>query len=339
MKKISNVLNYKISPEGFYFQKTDGIYHDNIKIIDLNSDFFGEFYLNSDNIIIQYYLGSFRIYKNNVLKNEFVGFYNYLSNQSIMYLNTNDNFIHFIIDYEDIKTNFKQNGYHIDSRYFVVENSIFSAFTFPEAEPLWQFMLSSLSKKDEKEYEVEKFIGVWKGQLLVTCKNQTVLSIDVNTGKLIKQWLAFPPIEMDEYKLDAIPYSLVMQLDEKKGKAIGFNFFAYWEINLTTLTIKSESLADTLKDNDLFGIKNLSGFTQDKTHYYVTAESSFKTNLERRLDNLIAINKKTLKIDWVHQFGENEALGVNIPQYSNNKLYQLDWDNNLHIFEKEETIS
>ncbi|WP_170861917.1 hypothetical protein [Maribacter aquivivus] len=48
-------------------------------------------------------------------------------------------------------------------------------------------------------------------------------------------------------------------------------------------------------------------------------------------------NKQTHTIDWKHQFAENEALkSTDIPQYANEKLYQLDWDNTLHIFEREE---
>ena len=51
-------------------------------------------------------------------------------------------------------------------------------------------------------------------------------------------------------------------------------------------------------------------------------------------DSVIALNRDTFKIDWHYAF-EETGLGTNSPKIAGDKLYQLDLNQTLHIFEKE----
>lgn len=202
--------------------------------------------------------------------------------------------------------------------------------------PIWTYDLSDLGAIAGKPYEVRKFIGVWQQQLLVSCANNAIIAIDTQSGKLIKQWYAFEPLIYDNYSLNHIPYAWSTMLDDERDIVIGFGFFVCWIINLKTHQMEVIDLGATLIENNLRKVKWFTGFAMSKTHYFMTAESPVNEELNRKYENLIAINKNTLQIDWKYQFPNYMALGVNVPQYANNKLYQLDWDNTLHIFEKQE---
>lgn len=341
MKKIDyikGVGHYSIINNILYYVKDEYIFSGNKQYIIKLNDFWGVTF--SDKII------------NVFTSNSHNTFYNYdgkflteYSNINFYHIFSENEFLYF----DRINKNSKYNnkiffkgkiGRHIivDDRLYFEKNGIIKCINYKDQKSILDIDISSFGLRDN-ELKIDKFIGFFQEQVLVVCKNNAVLSIHKHSGELLNKWLSFSQIQMDEYQLSEIPYGLVMQLDNEKGKVIGFNFFAYWEIDLSTHEIKSKSLSDTLKQNDLFGIKNLTGFAHNETHYFLTAESNFRENLNRRQDSLIAINKLTLDIDWKYEFGEHEALGVNIPQYGNNKLYQLDWDSNLHIFQKDDSIS
>ncbi|WP_430429094.1 hypothetical protein [Maribacter litoralis] len=207
----------------------------------------------------------------------------------------------------------------------------------------WQFNLSELGtwlydKKEERHYEVDKFIGVYNTMLLASCFSGVIISLELQTGKLLHQWSTYPEsYTMDRFTVTGINPSHCSQLDTPNNTLVGFNFFTLWKIDLQTTQLNVTNLKEEFAKYDLRTIKRTMGFVVTKTHYIITAESTIKEHINRGLDCLLAINKQTHIIDWKHQFAENEALKSNdIPQYANEKIYQLDWDNTLHIFEKEE---
>jgi len=210
----------------------------------------------------------------------------------------------------------------------------------------WQFNLSELGtwlydKKEERLYEVDKFIGVYNNMLLVSCFSGVIIALELQTGKLLHQWSAYPEsYTMDRFTVTGINSSHCSQLDTTNNTLVGFNFFTLWLIDLQTTQLNITNLKEEFAKHDLRTVKRTMGFVITKTHYIITAETTIKEQINRGLDCLIAINKQTHTIDWKHQFAENEALkSTDIPQYSNEKLYQLDWNNTLHIFEKKKNYS
>ncbi|WP_405400551.1 hypothetical protein [Maribacter sp. Asnod2-G09] len=236
---------------------------------------------------------------------------------------------------------------------YLIENSIIvncnknknqlQAYSLLTAELLWQFNLLELGtwlydKKEERPYEVDKFIGVFNNILLVSCFSGVIIALELNTGKLLNQWSNYPvSYTMDRFTVTGINPSYCSQLDTPNNTLIGFNFFTLWKIDLQTTQLNVTNLKEEFAKHDLRTFKRTMGFVVTETHYIITAETTIKEHINRGLDCLLAINKQTHIIDWKHQFAENEALKRNdIPQYANEKIYQLDWDNTLHIFEKEE---
>ena len=76
LEKIENVSKFVIDQNNLYYQKSGTIFFQDIIIRNLEDNFFGEFYLNNGELIIQSNYGEFEyggiIYK---------GYYNYLNTQ------------------------------------------------------------------------------------------------------------------------------------------------------------------------------------------------------------------------------------------------------------------
>lgn len=209
----------------------------------------------------------------------------------------------------------------------IVCRSIYSA------QPLWQFDLGRLGEyttqlNETKTYEVRKFLGVTENKLWVLLSNDELLMLDISTGEVINKINEIPAQKMNEYTCNRLGNCMV--LDEKEGKIKGFVHFVYWELDAQTFEISTFNLKDTLAENQLFGIMNVLEFCQSDTHLFVPMKQIDENG--SMWSFLIALNKETKQIDWKHQL---PWTGNNTPQYANNKLYQLDNDNTLHIFEKE----
>ena len=61
------------------------------------------------------------------------------------------------------------------------------------AQPLWQHSLLSygtylLEGKEEFAYEMSKFLGIWKTELIVARSNGLILSINVEIGETLYKW-------------------------------------------------------------------------------------------------------------------------------------------------------
>lgn len=212
-------------------------------------------------------------------------------------------------------------------------NTMLHAYTLPTAQPLWQFDLGSLGEyttqlNETKTYEVRKFLGVTENKLWVLLSNDELLVLDISTGEVINKINEIPAQKMNEYTCNRLGNCMV--LDEKEGKIKGFVHFVYWELDAQTFEISTFNLKDTLAENQFFGIMNVLEFCQSDTHLFVPMKQIDENG--SMWSFLIALNKETKQIDWKHQL---PWTGNNTPQYANNKLYQLDNDNTLHIFEKE----
>ena len=204
-------------------------------------------------------------------------------------------------------------------------------------QPLWQFdlnELSTLKNKDNQEinYNVIKILGIWQDELFIACNNGLLLSLDINTGNEKYRWQHINNYEFDSEIKNRIPRAESFIFDG--NTLIGALNTFYFKIDLQTSEITATNISEKLQKFNIFHIKTVSDNPVTDKHIYLTAMTrQIEGNTKFSYDCLIALNKKTLEIDWHYAF-EDAGLGTNIPKLGDNKLYQLDTNNTLHIFEK-----
>lgn len=228
-----------------------------------------------------------------------------------------------------------------ESTIFLIGNTSIHSYSLPSATPLWQFDLGSLGeyetyKGEVKSYSVEKFIGVWKDELLVACSNSLIISFDVNTGVEKRRWQTlenyYPNVKEVANK---IPRTENFVLDNKTNTLIGLHIFSLVKIDLKTGIIEVVNMENELRKYHINLLKNNSSYAIDDSHIYTTATMGYEDNKSQwTYDCIIAIKREIYQVDWQYKF-ENEGLGTNTPQLADNKLYQLTSSNTLFIFEKE----
>jgi outer membrane protein assembly factor BamB len=198
---------------------------------------------------------------------------------------------------------------------------------------LWQFDLQTIPNnphddnyRKEKDWEINKFIGVAENKLWVALNHHTIIALDVETGRLLHQIHDIPDFRC-EWLPSAIPLSEATMFDEKENKLIGFMWEFYWEINpadgaITLWDLTTELLPQKLRSD-------LSHFVLTDGHIYFASHNDSK---------LGALNRNTKKIDWQYAFEKDEkGLEPRIMNIQGNDkmLGALSSKGNLYLFEKE----
>jgi|GEM_PF-2171488 len=195
---------------------------------------------------------------------------------------------------------------------------------------LWKLDLTSL-----ENVEVQEFLGVYQNQLLVACSNHLLLSVNANTGEVIRKWRELPGFDASQSYKDVLPEPSDFVLDKEAGKLIGVFSKYYFEIDIISGQISYEDVRQELNAHHINSFRRMgrnNTFTKD--HLFVTAHAELDERPNVDLDCVLALNRNTKKVDWVHIF-KDTGLGTNAPQMTNTHLYQLDTEKNLYIFEKE----
>ncbi|MGV6861258.1 MAG: hypothetical protein ACWA41_05775 [Putridiphycobacter sp.] len=219
-----------------------------------------------------------------------------------------------------------------------INNSICKINLDQPEQPLWQFELSKLNITtncdiEKSNYKIIKIIGIWQEELFVACNNGLMLSLDKTTGKEKYRWQYIKEYEFDSEIKNKLPKSESFVFDG--DTLIGALNTFYFKIDLKSSEIIAVNISQELLKFNIFHIKTVNDNPVTDKHIYLTAMMRQKDNDTKfSYDCLIALNKTTLNIDWQYKF-ENVGLGTHIPKISKNKLYQLDLDGNLHIFERE----
>lgn len=246
----------------------------------------------------------------------------------------------FKCDY--LNTSFKRPIYLAHNKkifVFKFDKTILEGISIKNKEKIWQFNLTQLStfkdsRGDEYNYKVEKFIGIWKNQLLVACNNSLLLALDVETGKLLHQWQYFKkPENIKAYRNDKLPEAYDFQLDTTNNKLIASAYYSYLEIDLNTKEIQVIDLKEQLEEHGILSFNSTLEKPFSDTHMFSTVIIIKKPgNIFK--NGLVAINRQTKKIDWFYT-DEIFGTGTNSPKLAGDKLYQLTLDGKLYIFEKE----
>ncbi len=183
-------------------------------------------------------------------------------------------------------------------------------------------------------FEIEKVIGVWQSQLYIACTNHRLISIDIKTGIILQEWQELKGFEAGQEYKDVLPEPSDFVLDKESGKLIGVFSKFYLEINLESEEINYEDVREELQQYCINSFRRMGDNPFTKDHLFVTAHAELEERPNMDLDCVLALNRNTKKVDWVHVF-KDTGLGTNVPQITDTHLYQLDTEGSLHIFEKE----
>ena len=219
---------------------------------------------------------------------------------------------------------------------------IISAFDYIKNQTLWQFNLTNLgyfvdalSQNEKKVYKVLHIFGIWQEEFIIACSYGLILCLDVNTGKEKRRFQEIPKINSDSFIEGLIPNAESFVLDKEQSKLIGAFHKYYFEIDLITNKISFQDIKDELQNYYIYFINNVKNHPFTETHLYITAKSKqYINDKELQADCLVALNRTTKKIDWIHYFKEAVVSGA--PQLAGDRLYQLS-KGDLYIFQKQET--
>ncbi len=223
---------------------------------------------------------------------------------------------------------------------FFEKNEVIYFVDLNSAQPLWQYSIESFGtyydsfKQEHRKYSVSKFLGVWQNELLVAIYEHRIISLDLKTGKMLREWNKIEGFHFDNFINDLIPRSDSFVL--KGDKLVGALYKFYIEIDLITGQTHFVDISAEMKKYDIVTIYPVLDNPVTDEHIYLTAMMTQKENGPAwAYECLIALNLHTHQIDWHYAF-EEANLGTNRPQISGNKLYQLDNNKVLHIFERED---
>jgi len=339
-KIIAEVKKYICASTGLYFQNNEGVYLDSKLIIECNANFAGEFYLNDTVIILQdFKTSSFELFNlDGLFSKAYFGFYNYLiKSDKVFFIELQTNMMSYIENEILSKTEIKENGFYIGEKYLVVKGDRILCCDL-DGKEIWVFQLNSIILSDDnstdKNILLRKYFGVWNDQIFFACNIKFIIGLELSSGLIRKVWSTMDGFILDSDNKGVIPKPESFVLDKANNILIGAINTFYFEIDLITDEIKYFDVKAELLKFGIYFIKQISNNPFTDEHLFLTAMMKQSPNDEKwSSDCLIAFNRKTHEIDWHYSF-ENASLGTNVPQISENKLFQLDSNNTLHIFQK-----
>lgn len=226
----------------------------------------------------------------------------------------------FFLDKDSVlNINYINNDVYINSENIRMDN---------EGNALWELQLEHLG-----DIEVKEILDVYQNQLLVACSDHFLLSVDVNTGKILRKWRELPGFEEGQFYKDVLPNTSSFVLDKKEGKLIGTFDVYYFEIDLFSGRIFYNDIRNELNAHHINSFRRIANNPFTKDHFFVTAHAELDERPNVDLDCVLALNRHSKKVDWVHIF-KDAGLGTNVPQITSTHLYQLDTEKNLYIFER-----
>ena len=212
---------------------------------------------------------------------------------------------------------------------------------------LWEFPLASLGKSkdyntdEEFDYEVEQFVGIYNNILWVYIERGGFIGLDIQTGELKHRILGIPKgnllgkvdsyVDNEEFY---IFYRAKFILSEKKGIIIGLIADRFFEIDLNKekITPMLYGMWDKMEKMNLkkYGVSGNTSLQGDLLYFYNDKELQFGI-LDINTKEIIYVSESIAVVERDDSFTRLRDLKV-----SENKVYILDSNHTLHIFEREE---
>jgi hypothetical protein len=214
-----------------------------------------------------------------------------------------------------------------------------NSYSAHEMQAIWQFDFTTLDTyqilqtKENKPYEVLKFLGVYLKELIVACSNGLILCLDIYTGIETRRFH-----NCDDYLLGSTTYhhfndANVFVYDSENELLFALHTYYYMEIQLFTGSINITNLKEDMRLNYISFYSQKAGYAWDRNYIYTIANVANHDSHATKGDKcLLSVNRTTKKIEWKYIF-ENDSLN-DIPQINSGKLYQLTANKELFVFEK-----
>ena len=301
----------------------------------------------NNSIFINASNGNSYLFDNGFRQNQFFIQYLYYP-FCLSYVRENDEKNAVIYDLRNLEIVTKRKGsstiFYFYNEYFIkdfgsINENIIQCFTSKESIPKWEFSLSELGlcfdplRNTNTGYTVCRFLGVWQSELIVALNKYLIISLDLETGEIKRKWYKVEGLNYPHGIGDRLPDSsnFILYGDKLVGTTLAY----YIEIDLLTGNTSFFDLSDELKKYNIFSFKSINDNPIIDNKLYLTASMQNEKNTNKfSHDCLVILNIDTKKVEWQYSF-EEASLNLNRPQVHGNKLYQLDANKTLHIFEKE----
>ncbi|WP_315154510.1 hypothetical protein [Capnocytophaga leadbetteri] len=212
------------------------------------------------------------------------------------------------------------------------------AFSIQKKEHLWEFSLASLGKwknswDEERDFEIRHFIGIYNGIIWAFIEIGGFIGLDIETGEL--------KYHIPEYD-EAIGKTICKGkdffrsdyfLNSEKGKILGMAMDVFIEIDLTQELpfVTQYGLQEEFEKYNIKGKDTSTKYAvQDNLLYFYLAEQLRFGILDINNKEIIYISEPIAVVERDDSFTRLRDLKV-----SENKVYILDSNHTLHIFERE----
>ena len=213
------------------------------------------------------------------------------------------------------------------------------AFSIQEKEHLWEFSLASFGKyknswDEERYFRVYKLIGIHNNIFWAFIELGGFIGLDIETGELKYRIPEYhQAVEKTITKIKGF-YRSDYLLDSGKGKILGMAMDVFIEIDLNQeLPFATQyGLQEEFEKYNIEGKDTSTQYiVQDDLLYFYLAEQLKFGILDINTKEIIYISEPIAVVERDDCFTQLKDLKV-----SENKVYILDSNNTLHIFEREE---
>jgi len=209
---------------------------------------------------------------------------------------------------------------------------------------LWEFPLASLGKwknpytDEEIDFQVRRFIGIYNGIFWVFLNAEGFIGLDIETGELkyrIPEYhQAIGKTSTSSYDDSKGFFRSDYFLNSEKGKILGMAMDVFIEIDLTQEPpfVTQYGLQEEFEKYNIKKANDTGGsyVVQDNLLYFYLAEKLKFGILDINTKEIIYISEPIAVVERDNSFTRLRDLKV-----SENKVYILDSNHTLHIFERE----
>ena len=210
---------------------------------------------------------------------------------------------------------------------------------------LWEFSLASLGKwknpytDEEIDFQVRRLIGIYNNIFWVFLNAEGFIGLDIETGELkyrIPEYhQAIGKTSTSSYDHSKGFFRSDYLLNSEKGKILGLAVDVFIEIDLTQEPpfVTQYGLQEEFEKYNIKKANDTAGsyVVQDNLLYFYLAEQLRFGILDINTKEIIYISEPIAVVERDDSFTELKDLKV-----SENKVYILDSNHTLHIFEREE---
>ena len=210
---------------------------------------------------------------------------------------------------------------------------------------LWEFSLSSLGKwknpytDEEIDFQVRRLIGIYNNILWVFLNAEGFIGLDIETGELkyrIREYhQAIGKTSTSSYDDSKGFFRSDYLLDNEKGEILGLAVDVFIEIDLTQELpfVTQYGLQEEFEKYNIKKANDTAGsyVIQDNLLYFYLAEQLRFGVLDINTKEIIYVSEPIAVVERDDSFTRLRDLKV-----SENKVYILDSNHTLHIFEREE---